>query len=265
MPKITQTTIKSKVISSFCAQRAQEAEKPEDSSPLAAPCCDPDGTWQERCPCQGHAQTPSHAPAWPHSCSPLTGCTLLQWQAGDTWGPVPQQCHHCPFLPAASAGVLVTAPPLEHGDPGPTQEEPRSLFPARAAPTSALLPLHHASSWCSGLHMEQDRTGWGAWARRGAPQGLGWALALLCPRCQTRGCSQCAKSIPRVMAGMIPSFSDWLGAGGHPRRNEARAKPPGVVLVLGGGKEGGDMGFGTESHGFGHPALWESWGPKVLC
>lgn len=66
------------------------------------------------------------------------------------------------------------------------------------------------------------------------------------------------------MEGMVPSFSDWLGAGGHPQRNEARAKPPRVVLVLGGGKEAGDMGYGTEGHGLGHPALWESWDPKVL-
>lgn len=41
-------------------------------------------------------------------------------------------------------------------------------------------------------------------------------------------------------------------------------KPPRVVLVLGGGKEAGDMGYGTEGHGLGHPALWESWDPKVL-
>lgn len=62
----------------------------------------------------------------------------------------------------------------------------------------------------------------------------------------------------------MSSFIGWLGAGGHPQRNEAKTKPPRVVLVLGGGKGVGDMECGTESHGFGHPALWESWDPKVL-
>lgn len=160
IPKKTpKPLLKARSFPAFVPPRAEDAVKPENSALLAAPCCDPDGTWQERYLCQGHAQTSSHAPAWPHSCSPPTGCTLLQWQVGDMRGPVPQQCHHCPFLHAASAWVPVAAPSREHGDPEPTQEEPRTLSPARAAPTSVLLSLHHASSWGSGLHMEQGRTG----------------------------------------------------------------------------------------------------------
>lgn len=51
---------------------------------------------------------------------------------------------------------------------------------------------------------------------------------------------------------------------GTPTEEQTKGQAPRVVLVLGGGKDAGDVGGGTGSRGFGHPALLESWGPEVL-
>lgn len=111
--------------------------RPTSGSPPAPRChpaAHPYGTWQERCPqcpaCQGHwpstglvlvvpGPTPGlHTLAAPHCNSRLV--TL--------WGPVPQQCHHCPFTHAASAQQSMGpchCPLLWNGgDPEPRRKSP---------------------------------------------------------------------------------------------------------------------------------------------
>lgn len=80
------------------------------------------------------------------------------------------------------------------------------LSPARAVPTSALLPLHNAPSCGSGLHMECGRTGCsgqllcqassGACARGGAPRAQHWELALLCPSAKPGRAASVPKAFP---------------------------------------------------------------------
>lgn len=211
--------MRSKLISRFCVERAQEAENPENSAPLAASRCHPAGTWQDRrprgCPWLCPDILPCSCPAPLLLSIPWMQPAAMDGRLGT------RQCHHCPFLPAASACVPATAPFLGHGDSQPSQElspgpcpQPEQHPPLSCFPSTTPLAEVLGSTW--------SRTGQAA-LRAALPGQLGWPVPLgeplLWPRCQR------AKNIPRVMEGMIPSFSDRPLPGSTDTSTEEQSPP----------------------------------------